>query len=83
MAKQAKEQGYYPHMGIISLGSGFGSTFFLNEAGQDVADGLIITQDFAPVSALNVSEELKAKFKDYTARTWVAPTTPLMPPPGS
>jgi ABC-type sugar transport system substrate-binding protein/ABC-type branched-subunit amino acid transport system substrate-binding protein len=68
MAKQAKEQGYYPKMGIISLGSGFGSTFFLNEAGQDVADGLIITSDFAPVSALNVSEELKAKFKEYTGQ---------------
>ncbi len=68
MAKQAKEQGYYPKMGIISLGSGFGSTFFLNEAGADVADGLIITQDFAPVSALNVSEELKLKFKEYTGQ---------------
>ncbi len=68
MAKQAKEQGYYPKMGIISLGSGFGSTFFLNEAGVDVADGLVITSDFAPVSALNVSEELKLKFKEYTGQ---------------
>lgn len=68
MAKQAKEQGYYPKMGIISLGSGFGSTFFLNEAGQDVADGLIITQDFAPVSALPVDEDFKARFKEYTGQ---------------
>ena len=68
MAKQAKEQGYYPKMGIITLGSGFGSTFFLNEAGADVADGILITQDFAPVSALNVSEELKTKFKEYTGQ---------------
>ena len=68
MAKQAKEQGYYPKMGIISLGSGFGSTFFLNEAGQEVADGLIITQDFAPVSALPVDEDFKARFKEYTGQ---------------
>ncbi len=68
MAKQAKEQGYYPKMGIISLGSGFGSTFFLNEAGQDVADGIIITQDFAPVSALNVDPALLQKFKEYTGQ---------------
>lgn len=68
MAKQAKEQGYYPKMGIITLGSGFGSTFFLNEAGTNVADGIIVTQDFAPVSALNVSESLKTKFKEYTGQ---------------
>lgn len=68
MAKQAKEQGYYPKMGIISLGSGFGSTFFLNEAGQDVADGLVITSDFAPVSALPVDEDFKARFKEYTGQ---------------
>lgn len=68
MAKQAKEQGYYPKMGMISLGSGFGSTFFLNEAGVDVADGIIITGDFAPVSALNVSEDLKQKFMEYTGQ---------------
>lgn len=68
LAKQAKEQGYFPTMGMISLGSGFGSTFFLNEAGVSVADGLIITGDFAPVSALNVSEELKAAFKEYTGQ---------------
>jgi ABC-type sugar transport system substrate-binding protein/ABC-type branched-subunit amino acid transport system substrate-binding protein len=68
MAKQAKEQGYYPKMGIISLGSGFGSTFFLTEAGQDVADGIIITQDFAPVSALNVDPAFLARFKEYTGQ---------------
>jgi ABC-type sugar transport system substrate-binding protein/ABC-type branched-subunit amino acid transport system substrate-binding protein len=68
MAKQAKEQGYYPKMGIISLGSGFGSTFFLNEAGQDVADGIIVTQDFAPISALNVDPEFLAAFKEYTGQ---------------
>ncbi|MCK5922049.1 MAG: ABC transporter substrate-binding protein, partial [Methylococcales bacterium] len=68
MAKQAKEQGFYPKMGIISLGSGFGSTFFLNEAGPDVADGIIVTGDFAPVSALRVSEDLKQTFKEYTGQ---------------
>ena len=68
MAKQAKEQGYYPKMAMISLGSGFGSTFFLNEAGVDIADGIIITGDFAPVSALNVSEDLKQTFLDYTGQ---------------
>ncbi len=68
MVKQAKEQGYYPKMGIISLGSGFGSTFFLNEAGADVVDGIIITQDFAPVSALNVDPAFLQRFKDYTGQ---------------
>jgi branched-chain amino acid transport system substrate-binding protein len=68
LAKQAKEQGYHPKMGIITLGSGFGSTFYLNEAGMDVADGIIVTQDFAPVSSLNVSEDLKTKFKEYTGQ---------------
>lgn len=68
MAKQAKEQGYYPKMGIITLGSGFGTTFFLNEAGQDVADGIIITGDFAPVSALNVDEDFKARFREFTGQ---------------
>lgn len=68
LAKQAKEQGYYPKMGIVSLGSGFATTFFLNEAGQDVADGIIVTQDFAPTSSLNVSEEFKQKFKEYTGQ---------------
>lgn len=68
MAKQAKEQGYYPKMGIISLGSGFGSTFFLNEAGQDVADGIIVTQDFAPVSSLDIDPAFLARFKEYTGQ---------------
>jgi ABC-type sugar transport system substrate-binding protein/ABC-type branched-subunit amino acid transport system substrate-binding protein len=68
MAKQAKEQGYYPKMGIISLGSGFGSTFFLNEAGIDVADGIIVTQDFAPISNLNVDPAFMQKFKEYTGQ---------------
>ncbi|MBK8048803.1 MAG: substrate-binding domain-containing protein [Anaerolineales bacterium] len=68
MAKQAKEQGYYPKMGIVSLGSGFGSSFFLAEAGNDVADGIIITQDFAPVSALNVDPAFLQKFKEYTGQ---------------
>ncbi len=68
MVKQAKEQGYYPKMGIISLGSGFGSTFFLNEAGADVVDGIVITQDFAPVSALNVDPAFLQRFKDYTGQ---------------
>ncbi|MFC1959302.1 ABC transporter substrate-binding protein [Chloroflexota bacterium] len=68
MAKQAKEQGYYPTMGMITLGSGFGSSFFLREAGVDVADGIIITGDFAPVSALDVSEDLKTRFQEYTGQ---------------
>jgi ABC-type sugar transport system substrate-binding protein/ABC-type branched-subunit amino acid transport system substrate-binding protein len=67
--KQAKEQGYYPKMGIISLGSGFATTFFLNEVGgKDLADGIVVTQDFAPVSALNVDPALKQKFADYTGQ---------------
>jgi ABC-type sugar transport system substrate-binding protein/ABC-type branched-subunit amino acid transport system substrate-binding protein len=68
IAKQAKELGYYPKMGIITLGSGFSSSFFLNEAGKDVADGIIVTGDFAPVSKLSVSEDFKAKFKEYTGQ---------------
>jgi ABC-type sugar transport system substrate-binding protein len=68
LAKQNKEQGYWPKMGIVTLGSGFATTFFLNQAGVDVADGIIVTQDFAPVSSLAVPEELKTKFKDYTGQ---------------
>lgn len=68
LAKQAKEQGYYPKMGIITLGSGFSTSFFLNEAGKDVADGIIVTSDFAPTSSLNVSADFKKKFKDYTGQ---------------
>jgi ABC-type sugar transport system substrate-binding protein len=69
LVKQSKEQGYYPKMGMISLGSGFATTFFLNEVGgAELADGIIVTQDFAPVSKLNVSPELKQKFADYTGQ---------------
>lgn len=66
--KQAKEQGYFPKMGIISLGSGFGSSFFVNEVTPPLAEGVIITMDFAPVSTLPVSEEFKAAFKEYTGQ---------------
>ena len=66
--KQAKEQGYYPKMGIISLGSGFSSTFFLNEVGKDLADGIVVTNDFAPVSSLNVDPAFMKKFQDYTGQ---------------
>ena len=45
VTKQAKEQGYWPKMGIITLGSGFATTFYLNETGADNADGIIVTQD--------------------------------------
>jgi ABC-type sugar transport system substrate-binding protein/ABC-type branched-subunit amino acid transport system substrate-binding protein len=68
LAKQTKEQGYYPKMAIITLGSGFATTFFLNEAGVDVADGIVVTQDFAPKSSLPVSEEFMTKFKEYTGQ---------------
>lgn len=69
LIKQAKEQGYYPKMGIITLGSGFATTFFLNEVGgKDLADGIIVTGDFAPVSSLNVSDDLKKKFAEYTGQ---------------
>jgi ABC-type sugar transport system substrate-binding protein/ABC-type branched-subunit amino acid transport system substrate-binding protein len=69
LVKQAKEQGYYPKMGIITLGSGFATTFFLDEVGgAPLADGIIVTQDFAPVSSLNVSDEFKAKFAEYTGQ---------------
>lgn len=67
--KQAKEQGYYPKMGIISLGSGFATTFFLNEVGgKALADGIVVTGDFAPVSKLNVDPEFKKKFAEYTGQ---------------
>jgi ABC-type sugar transport system substrate-binding protein len=69
LVKQAKEQGYYPKMGIITLGSGFATTFFLNEVGgAPLADGIIVTADFAPVSSLNVSEDFKKEFADYTGQ---------------
>lgn len=67
--KQSKEQGYYPKMGIITLGSGFATTFFLNEVGgAAVADGIITTGDFAPVSKLAVDPALKEKFFEYTGQ---------------
>ncbi len=66
--KQLKEQGYYPKMGIITLGSGFATTFFLNEVGPALAEGIIFTMDFAPVSKLPVPEEFKKKFKEYTGQ---------------
>jgi ABC-type sugar transport system substrate-binding protein/ABC-type branched-subunit amino acid transport system substrate-binding protein len=66
--KQAKEQGYWPKMGIITLGSGFATSFFLNEVGAELADGIIVTSDFAPVSSLNVSDSFKQEFKDYTGQ---------------
>jgi ABC-type sugar transport system substrate-binding protein len=69
LVKQAKEQGYYPKMGIITLGSGFATTFFFNEVGgKELADGIIVTQDFAPVSKLNVDPALKQKFQEYTGQ---------------
>ena len=69
LIKQSKEQGYYPKMGIVTLGSGFATTFFFNEVGgKDLADGIIVTQDFAPVSKLNVDPELKKKFQEYTGQ---------------
>ncbi len=66
--KQLKEQGYYPKMGIITLGSGFATTFFLNEVGPELAEGIIFTMDFAPVSKLPVPEEFKTAFKEYTGQ---------------
>ncbi|MFN8598337.1 MAG: ABC transporter substrate-binding protein [Anaerolineae bacterium] len=68
LAKQNKEQGYWPKMGIVTLGSGFATTFFLNQAGKDVAEGIIVTQDFAPVSSLKVDPAFMQKFKDYTGQ---------------
>ena len=68
LVKQAKEQGYYPKMGIITLGSGFSGTNFLKEAGAPQAEGIIVTSDFAPVSALPVSQDLKDQFFKYTGQ---------------
>jgi branched-chain amino acid transport system substrate-binding protein len=68
LMKEAKEQGFYPKMGIVTLGSGFSGSTFLNQAGKDLADGIIVTSDFAPVSSLNVPEDFKAKFKAYTGQ---------------
>ena len=68
IAKQAKEQGYYPKLGIITLGSGFATSFFLNEAGAEVADGIIVTQDFAPVSSLPIDPAFLEEFKAFTGQ---------------
>jgi branched-chain amino acid transport system substrate-binding protein len=68
LMKQSKQQGFYPKMGIITLGSGFSGSTFLNEAGKDLADGIIVTSDFAPISSLNVSTEFEKQFKDYTGQ---------------
>lgn len=68
LIKQAKEQGYYPKMGIVTLGSGFATSFFLNEAGVPQAEGIIVTADFAPKSSLNVDPAFMKAFKDYTGQ---------------
>lgn len=67
LMKQSKQQGFYPKMGIVTLGSGFSSSVFLKEAG-DLSDGIIVTSDFAPVSSLDVSEDFETKFKEYTGQ---------------
>jgi ABC-type sugar transport system substrate-binding protein len=66
--KQLKEQGYYPKMGIITIGSGFSTTFYLNEVTPPLAEGIIFTSDFAPVSKLSVPKEFLAAFKAYTGQ---------------
>jgi len=66
--KQMKEQGYWPKYGVITLGSGFATSVFLENVGADLAEGILFTMDFAPVSALPVSEEFKADFKEYTGQ---------------
>jgi len=66
--KQTKEQGYWPTYGIITLGSGFATSVFLENVGADLAEGILFTMDFAPVSALPVSEEFLADFKEYTGQ---------------
>lgn len=68
LVKQAKEQGYWPKMGIITLGSGFATSFFLNEAGPEVAEGIIVTQDFAPVSSIPIDPAFVKKFEEYTGQ---------------
>ncbi len=68
LMKEAKEQGFYPKMGIVTLGSGFSGSTFLNQAGKDLADGIIVTSDFAPVSSLNVSADFEKAFKAYTGQ---------------
>jgi len=66
--KQMKEQGYWPKYGVITLGSGFATSVFLDNAGADHAEGILFTMDFAPVSALPVSEEFKTEFKEFTGQ---------------
>lgn len=68
LIKQVKEQGYYPKMGIITLGSGFATSIFLEDTGAELADGIVVTQDFAPKSSLNVDPAFMAKFKEYTGQ---------------
>lgn len=68
LVKQTKEQGFWPNYGIITLGSGFATSVFLEQVGADLAQGIIFTMDFAPVSQLNVSDELLTNFKEYTGQ---------------
>ena len=68
LVKQTKEQGYWPTYGIITLGSGFATSVFLQNVGAELAEGILFTMDFAPVSALPVSEEFMADFKEYTGQ---------------
>ena len=68
LVKQLAEQGYYPEMGIITLGSGFATSFFLNETGADLVEGIIFTMDFAPVSQLPVDPAFMQRFKEYTGQ---------------
>jgi ABC-type sugar transport system substrate-binding protein/ABC-type branched-subunit amino acid transport system substrate-binding protein len=68
LVKQVKEQGFWPNYGIITLGSGFATSVFLDQVGADLAEGIIFTMDFAPVSTLDVSEDLLTEFKEYTGQ---------------
>lgn len=68
LVKQMKEQGYWPKYGIITLGSGFATSVFLEQTGEELVEGIIFTMDFAPVSNLDVSEELLTSFKEYTGQ---------------
>jgi branched-chain amino acid transport system substrate-binding protein len=68
LMKESKEQGFYPKMGIVTLGSGFSGSTFLSQAGPSLADGIIVTSDFAPISSLNVSPAFEAAFKAYTGQ---------------
>ena len=68
LVKQTKEQGYWPKMGIITLGSGFATSVFLENVGAPLAEGIIFTMDFAPVSQLDVDEEFMKEFKEFTGQ---------------